>query len=295
MLRSSVTWLLVLAAGSAACHAGDEPVFSGPQPGERMPGLTIAGVYDEFADKQLDPVERAAGKPLLLVFVHDPLTRPSAAVTRGLAAWADEHKEKLASAVIMLRADQSAAEAYLKRARKPVGWKGLVGVSVDGVEGPGAYGLNRNVSLTVIAGQGGEVTANFALVQPSTTDGPKIISQVARLIGADPVTQEQFDRYAYGRRQYRGNDQPAGDEATIPRSLLAAVINKQATPEQVAEAAAKVDEYVKDNPARQKALGTVVARVVSSDRFEQYGTSAAREHLKTWAKKYGPKPPAKDE
>ncbi|QDU37676.1 hypothetical protein Mal4_19920 [Maioricimonas rarisocia] len=295
MLRSLLILLVACAFGVDLCSADDEPVFSGPQPGEQMPGFTIAGVYDELDGKQIDPVERAGEKPLLLVFVHDPLTRPSAAVTRGLAAWADEHKEKLASAVIMLRADQSAAEAYLKRARKPIGWKGLVGASIDGVEGPGAYGLNRNVSLTIIAGRAGEVTANFALVQPSTTDGPKIVREVARLIGEESVTQEQFDRYAYGRRQYRGKDQPAGDDVTIPRPLLAAVIDKQASSEQVAAAVAKVDEYIKDNPARQKALGKIAARVVGSDRFDQYGTPAARDQLEAWAKKYGSKPSSKED
>ena len=58
------------------------------------------------------------------------------------------------------------------RARDSLRWRVPVGVSVDGLEGPGSYGLNRNVTLTVLVGKAGRVRANFALVQPSDADGP---------------------------------------------------------------------------------------------------------------------------
>ena len=52
-----------------------------------------------------------------------------------------------------------------------------MGVSVDGAEGPGAWGLNREVAMTVVVGKDGKATANFALVQPSVqSDGPKIFA-----------------------------------------------------------------------------------------------------------------------
>ena len=59
-----------------------------------------------------------------------------------------------------------------------------IGISVDGKEGPGAYGLNRNVTLTVLVGKDNVVTANFALIQPSIpADAPKILAEVVKLIG----------------------------------------------------------------------------------------------------------------
>jgi hypothetical protein len=74
----------------------------------------------------------------------------------------------------------------------------------------------------------------------------------------------------------------------IPRELLVPVINKQATAEQLKAAVIKVEEYIKDNKARQAALGGVASRVVNGGKLENYGTPAAQEQLKAWAKKYGP-------
>ena len=49
---------------------------------------------------------------------------------------------------------------------------------------PGAYGLNRNVTLTILVGKDNRVTANFALVQPSLqADVPKVLGEVVKLIG----------------------------------------------------------------------------------------------------------------
>ena len=74
----------------------------------------------------------------------------------------------------------------------------------------------------------------------------------------------------------------------IPRELLVPVINKQASEEQLREAVAKVEAYVAGNKQRQLALGAVASRVVNGGKLENYGTPAAQEQLKKWAKQYGP-------
>ena len=61
----------------------DEPVFSGPQVGEKLTPFTMRGVYDDVAGKELDLVAAAGGKPILLVFVHEA-NRPSIGITRVL-------------------------------------------------------------------------------------------------------------------------------------------------------------------------------------------------------------------
>lgn len=288
MKRSWVPGVALLTLLSLTVDAAEEKVFSGPQVGEKLVPFVAGGVYDEAAGNRLDFVTEAKGRPLLLIFVHDPLTRPSAAVTRALSEYAARHKEKLAAGIVFLKDDRSAAEQYLQRARGSLRLKTPVAVSLDGIEGPGAYGLNRNVSLTILVGKENTVTANFALIQPSTTDGPRIAAEIAKVIGENPPTQEEFDRLAYGNRQYAGIGGKR-DAVEIPRELLAPVINKQATPEKVKEAVEKVEEYIAGNKARQAALGAVAARVVGSEKFENYGTPAAREQLKQWAKTYGPK------
>src|SRR5690606_19357684 len=168
-------------------------VFSGPQPGEPLGAFQARGVYDDLAGENIDIVERAGNAPLLLVFVHAPLTRPSAAVARGLAEYAAENSEKLKHATVWLHDDRSEAEAYLRRARASLNLKGTVLVSLDGADGPGVLGLNRGVSLTVLVARDGHVAANVALVQPSTTDGPAIVAALANIAGTSKVTQVEFD------------------------------------------------------------------------------------------------------
>ena len=52
--------------------------------------------------------------------------------------------------------------------------------------------MNRKVSLTVLIAQENRVTANFALVQPSLTDVPKILAKVVELIGGEVPPLEQL-------------------------------------------------------------------------------------------------------
>jgi hypothetical protein len=181
-------WLFV----AGPVFAADEPVFSGPQPGEKLPELELVGVFDDDAGQPLDFVGRAKDGPLLLIFMHQ-VTRPSAALTRALSRYARRRADYgLTCGIVWLTADRTQAEEYLKRARGSLDLKSPVGISTDGVEGPGAYGLNRNVGLTVLVADKGQVTANFALVQPALTDAPAILAEVVKLIGGDAPTLEQL-------------------------------------------------------------------------------------------------------
>jgi len=66
-----------------------------------------------------------------------------------------------------------------------------IGYSVDGIEGPGNYGLNKECLMTLVLAKGGKVTANFALVQPGIADAPGIIAAMAKLAGdKKPPTAE---------------------------------------------------------------------------------------------------------
>ena len=54
--------------------------------GEKLPPFRVRGVFDADAGKELDFVKQAAGKPIVLVFVHD-LNRQSIGMTRALTAY----------------------------------------------------------------------------------------------------------------------------------------------------------------------------------------------------------------
>ncbi len=188
--------MLTMLSGAAA-SAADEPVFSGPQPGERLAALTVTGVYDERAGKSFDPVAEADGGPVVLLFVHS-VTRPGIALTRTLTEYARSLDDpKVSTTVIWLNEDKAEAEAFLTRARRSVGLRVPVAVSGDGIEGPGAYGLNRNVELTILAAKEDKVTANFALVQPSLSEATAIAGEIAKLTDATPPTAEELLKMAY--------------------------------------------------------------------------------------------------
>jgi hypothetical protein len=284
---------LALTALAILTAKAEEPVYSGPQVGERLAPFKVRGVYDEAAGKELDLVTRAEGKPLLLVFVHEA-TRPSIALTRVLMDYASKRAgDGLACGVVWLvnADDPTAAEQYLKRARHAMPARADVGLSIDGKEGPGAYGLNRNVTLTVLVARGDVVTANFALVQPSlAADAPRVLGEVVKLVGGKvPSLAELGAPGAMPARRDAGKGEGGAAAATDEnlRAVLGPVIRRDATTEEVDRAAAAVEAYVKERPASRAQLGRAARTIVESGKLTNYGTPRAQDHLKTWAETYG--------
>jgi hypothetical protein len=278
MARLTLFACLVLVAPTGRA---DDKVFSGPQAGEKLPPLKVRGVFDDDAGKDIDFVRRAGGKPIVLVFVHDA-NRPSVGLTRVLTTYtAGRAKDGLHTGVVWLSDDATQAENDLKRMRHALAKDAPIGISTDGKEGPGGYGLNRNVTLTILVGKEGKVTANFALVQPSLqADLPKILQEVVKVAGGEvPKLEDLTSEKA----------PPPGRPAADPKlpGLLRAVIQKTATKEDVDKAAAAVEAYVKDNEAARKEVGRIARTVVEGGKLDDYGTAPARDYLRKWAREYG--------
>jgi hypothetical protein len=263
--------------------AAQEPIFSGPQIGEQLTPFKVQGVFDDQAGKQLDFVQQAAGKPIVLIFVHDA-NRPSIGLTRILSAYtASRAKDGLATGVVWLADDATEAEMALKRMRHALAPDAPVGISVDGREGPGSYGLNRNVTLTILIGKEGKVTANYALVQPSLqADLPKILKSVADVAGGKPPRLEDLPGFP-AMAKMQGNR-----EADNLRPLLAPVIKRDATAEEVEKAALAVEQYVGKNAAARREVGRIARTIIDAGKLTSYGTPRAQEFLSKWAKEYGP-------
>lgn len=193
-------WAAALLVATIGQGAEEEPIYSGPQAGEELKPFTVQGVYDDEAGQELDFVTKADGKPLLLIFVHQ-VTRPSVGLARALSKYAHGREEDgLHASIVWLAEDKSEAEAYLKRARRSLGFSSSVGIFPDGSEGPGEYGLNRKVSLTILVANENKVTANFALVQPALTDAPGILEEVVKLVGGKVPTLEELQKDGAGKR-----------------------------------------------------------------------------------------------
>ncbi len=257
----------------------DEQVFSGPQPGEKLPSFKAVGVFEAEEGKERDVIKDADGKPTLLIFVHE-VTRPSAALMRAVSSYADtRRKDGVQSCVVWLTADRGETTKWLKNARKSLGLKSTVLISPDGIEGPGNYGLNRKVALTVLVAKEGKVTANFALIEPAVKDSVRIAEAICTVAGGKAPTLKELEALAY----------PGGQPQRDPMltGLLRRVINLQASADDVKKAAEAVDKYVGDDKEKQKQLGEIAA--IAAEK--KYGTESAQKQLKVWADKYGPKHP----
>lgn len=281
----SVWLVLCFLSPGAGAFADDDPVFSGPQPGEKLPAFKADGVFDKEAGKPFDVVSDADGKPVFLIFVHK-LTRPSVGMTRALMNYAaTREKDGLHGAVVWLTDDATETAQNLKRARHALPEGVPIGISPDGAEGPGAYGLNRNVTLTILIADKGKVTANFALVQPGLqADGPKILDELVKVVGGKAPTIAELEQRPNMKRPAARGGLDAKTEALV-RSL----IQKDNSDDQVAKVAAELESRFKKEPATAKKVGAIARRIIDAGKLKNYGTAAAQEQLKKWADKHTPK------
>ena len=188
MIRSTAIATLFLSLAMFAMAAEEEPVFSGPQVGEAVTPFKARHVLGEKAGEEFDVISAADGKPVCIIFVHN-VTRPSVGLTRLLMTYAARRVDDgLHPAVVFLSADATQTESWMKRAQHALPKKVPIGISVDGQEGPGAYGLNRDMTLTILVAKENKVTGNFALVQPSVqADGPKVLKAMVDVLGGGEV------------------------------------------------------------------------------------------------------------
>jgi hypothetical protein len=275
-------------AVSPASHA-QEPVFSGPQVGEPLTPFSVIGALDEAEGKEMDFVRDANDKPIVLIFVHD-LNRLSISMTRVLSTYtASRKKDGLHTGVVWLDDDKSNANATLKRIRHGLAKDAPVGISVDGREGPGSYGLNRNVMLTILVGKDRKVTANYAIVQPSLqVDLPKILKSVVEVAGGEIPKLESLEGMQEMMRQPASKE---GENVNL-RSWLQPIIRLNAKKEDVEKAALEFEKFLEGNIPAQKEIGRITNTIINAGKLENYGTATTQEYFRKWAKQYphDPKP-----
>ena len=216
---------------------------------------------------------------------------------------ATKSRAGLTTGVVFLTEDPTGTEKWMNMVEKNLPTGVLYGISHDGQEGPGAYGLNRNVTLTILVGNEGKVTANLALIQPQLqADGPKILQAIVDVTGGGKVPAIEDlagDRYAAREKM---DAKPAAGRMNDAKltSLLRGLIIKQAMPEEVSQAAADIEKYVEENAAARKEIGRISTTIVNSGKLANYGTEAAQAVLRGWSAKYGDatdkphSPPEKD-
>ncbi|MYC68562.1 MAG: hypothetical protein F4X12_19780 [Acidobacteriia bacterium] len=137
------------------------------------------------AGTEVDFVSRWGDDPILLIFLHQ-LDRNIAALLRPCEWFARDRAEAgLKSLIVFLHDDKVFGERRMQAVVKSMGIQIPVGVSLEGLEGPGSYGLNKSVAITILVANDREVTDNYAIVQPGVVDAPKILNAVSAHVGGD--------------------------------------------------------------------------------------------------------------
>ncbi|MCG9131561.1 hypothetical protein J5I95_07765 [Candidatus Poribacteria bacterium] len=168
--------------------------FSGPQPGEKLPPLKVKGINGDVKDKTYDVIAKADGHVLVL-FLQDESglgLRGLLGVSRLLAKIAEKSKQPMLMNAVFLGDAPDALESQASKLVPHIPSEVLLSVSQDGREGPGSYGLNRNVAQTVIIAKGGKVLHNFAFTQPMLRPDPYLLGAVGEAVGVKPVTLEKW-------------------------------------------------------------------------------------------------------
>ena len=160
----------------AAVHAAD-PVFSGQQPGEKITPFKVVEAFGPNSGKERDLIAENASGATVLVFMHG-LERSMVPLLNVVDEYGTQRKDSLKTEVIFLNADRLEGEQKARTVSSALKLNARVGLSLDGAEGPGNYGLNKECLMTVLVARENVVTANFALVQPGMADAPKILSLI---------------------------------------------------------------------------------------------------------------------
>jgi hypothetical protein len=199
-MRKLSSLSLLAAAGLVANALGADAVFSGPQPGEKTTAFKVLDLVGPGAGKEREPIAENAGAPTALVFIH-AIERSLVPLLRVIDQYGAVRKDQLKTEVIFLSADRLEGEQRVKAAAGSLQLQSRVGLSLDGAEGPGNYGLNKECMMTVVIARSNTVAANFALVQPGIADAPKVIAALARTCGdPNPPAVEQLSERAPARR-----------------------------------------------------------------------------------------------
>jgi hypothetical protein len=277
-----------------------QTVYSGPQVGELLSPFSMRVAIGSVAGKEIDLLDRAGDGPIVLIFVHD-VNRQSVALTRIASKYAaGRAKDGLNAGVILLDDDATHGEATLKRIQHALVPSVPTGVALDGGEGPGEYGLNRKVQLTVLVAKEKRVTANFAIVQPSLqVDLPQIVAAIVEQVGG--TAPELKDLLAQEPAMLRSDESKrSSEEMRRPESLRSADINMELRPlirpliqldaseEDVDRAAQAILAEIEKREVVRNEIGRIATTIVRNGKLANYGTPRAQEYLQKWAEAYGP-------
>lgn len=243
-----------------------DKTYSGPQVGEKLVPFQVIELVERDRVRKtqfIDPKRKGA---TFVMFFHDE-SRPALGLATTLEWYARKHKQ-LDSHYVFLTDDLTKTEQQLKSR-----WEFFAGsplsISIDGIEGPGQYGLNRNVMVTVLIAKDNAVVNNFVLTDQIDSDPQAILAAVAEAIGERAPALDRL-RAELGedrtrRRREKLAENPIFTMAPNPRlgELMVATVDERVIEQYVSESIERMVEWAGDDATKQDELAIYCKSVLN--------------------------------
>ena len=172
----------------AAWHkALGKPIYSGPQPGEKLPPFKAIALSGALEGQEFDPAALGGGELHLLIFAREARTfgRFLSNLARQLEAIEGRSKRSWEMSFIVVNDDPNDVEKNFAWVRQRLPEFVRAGLSTDGSNGPPAYGLDRTLTATVIVARDGKVVHNLPYPSDAFYTQPHILGALASAMGVD--------------------------------------------------------------------------------------------------------------
>jgi len=170
--------------GGPASAPAAEKVFSGPQAGEKALSFQLADVTGGRKEREFDPTKESADDPTLYFFFPADVNRIIARALVTISAACEQGKQHgLRSYFVGLTQSPLTADQRLRdvwSSLKPVVPASL---SMEGIEGPGNWALNKKCYVTVVLVKNGKVAFNYAALSPADSDYELLRLELSKLLG----------------------------------------------------------------------------------------------------------------
>lgn len=260
-------------------------VFSGPQPGEKVRPFKVLTFKGDEA-KEVEIVKETEEGVTLICFVHKLSNDDRVIYGMGLVDFYAVPHKAVTSHIVMLTDDRPKMLKMLKGwGRGPFFSKSMLSVSIDGAEGPGSYGLNRNVAMTVVVAKGNKVVDNFVFQAPNNRDLQTIMASIAKAIGKPEPTLAKVQQELRAERQRQVDKRIKGSPVfkLAPNEQLGRImygmVHARGNRVKNAERRTKqLREWAGDNDERTLALKKYCKAVLAGDfKPDRYSLEAIQE------------------
>ena len=181
-------------------EAASEPLYSGLQPGEKARGFEVLGFIDGNR-KELEIVNKK-DKTTLLCFIHRLSTDDRILYGLGLVDFYTKRHKELISHIVLLSDERAKIEKMLTNwSKTSLFSNSLLSLSSDGSEGPGYYGLNRSVAMTVMVIKGDKVVKNLVFNAPNNRDLESVMRAIANAVDAPEPTLARIQKELMAERK----------------------------------------------------------------------------------------------